>query len=84
MSAKGFTFTHGGKKVTLPLFSNVPVGALRASRNATDDMDRAFLILENVLDDKTLAIIDSMSVSEFGEVLTGWTTGAPVGESSES
>lgn len=84
MSAKGFTFTHGNKKVSLPLFSDIPVGALRAARKATDDMDKAFLIFENVLDDKTLAVIDSLTVSQLGELIAGWTSGAPVGESSES
>lgn len=84
MSAKGFTFTSGSKKITLPLFSDIPVGALRVSRKATDDMDKAFLIFENVLDEKTLSVIDSLTVSELGELIAGWTAGAPVGESSES
>lgn len=84
MSAKGYTFQHSGKKVTLPSFSNIPVGALRKSRNAADDMDKAFIIFEEVLDEKTLAVLDSMTVSELVDVISGWTSGASVGESSES
>lgn len=84
MSAKGYTFTHEGKKIVLPSFSEIPVGALRKARNATDEMDKSFLIFESVLDEKTLEVLDTLTVKQLGEVIAGWTSGAPVGESLES
>lgn len=84
MSAKNYTFEHAGKKVSLPNFSEIQVGALRAARNATDEMDKAFIIFETVLDEKALAVIDAMTVAELADLISGWTAGAAVGESSES
>ena len=84
MSAKNYTFEHQGKKITLPAFSEIPFGAFRKARDASNEMDRAGIIFENVLDAKSLAVIDSMTLVELGEVLAGWTAGASLGESSES
>lgn len=84
MSAKGYTFEHAGKKVTLPPFKDIPVGVLRKSRKATDEMDRAFTIFEELLSERDLAVLDSLSVTRLGEIVAEWSEGAGVGESSES
>lgn len=88
MSAKDlkFTFTQSGKKYTIPRFSDIPTGVLRKARKADDDLDRVFTILEVTLgeDCPELDAIDRMTTAEFGEFLTAWTGGAPVGESSGS
>ena len=74
---------HAGKTVELPDFKEMPVGVIRKARKA-DAEDAMWLILEEILDEKNLAIIDSMSLSEFTEAMKGWTQGASVGESSQS
>lgn len=91
MSAEKFHFTQGGKKYTIPRFDQMPAGALRKSRKGSDDMDKAFIILESVLgeDSKELAALDRMSIEEFGEVLKDWTgqsgtAAVSLGESSDS
>jgi hypothetical protein len=78
-----FEFEQGGKTYSIPSFKDLPTGALRRARSATDDLDKAFLIVENVMgeDSPELAAIDKMTISEFGDFVKGWTQGAPMGES---
>jgi len=78
-----FEFEQDGKLYRIPLFKDLPTGALRRSRNATDDLDKAFLIIEGVMGENSpeLSAIDRMTISEFGEFVKAWTQGAPVGES---
>jgi hypothetical protein len=82
-AAMSYTIEHKGKKATLPSFSNLPVGAIRKARNMDPD-EQIWFILETVLDIKGMAVIDSMSLSEFTEAMNGWTQGAPLGESLKS
>ena len=86
MTAKVYNFEHAGKKYSVPSFTSLPMGAVRASRKATDDADKAFIIIEYVLGEESneLKALDSMTASEFSEWLTGWTQGAPLGESVSS
>lgn len=90
MSAKSsnekFIFEHGGKQFSIPKFSDLPAGALRAARKSSDDLDKAFTIIEYVMGDDSPEIraVDNMSVTEFGEFVQAWTGGASVGESSGS
>lgn len=81
-----FTFEQGGKSYQIPKFSNLPAGALRRARKATDDLDKAFTIIEFVMGEKSPEIeaVDNMTVTEFGEFVKSWTGGASVGESSGS
>ena len=78
-----YTIEHNGKKVDLPAFKELPVGVIRKARKVDAD-EAMWFILEEVLDDKGLAIIDSMPLSAFTEAMNGWTQGAPLGESSQS
>ena len=81
-----YTFTVQGTEFEVPDFAEIPAGALRKGRKGTDDMDRAFIILEEALgvDSPALAALDSLPLAEFGKWLEGWTKGAPLGESSSS
>lgn len=78
-----YTIEHGGKKIVLPDFKEMPVGVVRKARNAEAE-DAMWLILENILDEKQLAIIDTMPLSQFTDAMSKWTQGAALGESSQS
>jgi len=78
-----YTIEHKGKKITLPAFTNLPVGVIRKARKMEAD-EQMWFMLETVLDEKGMAVIDSMSLSEFTEAMNGWTQGAPLGESLQS
>lgn len=87
MTAKEkYEFTHDGKKYSIPAFSALPMGAVRKARNAKNESDQVFIILESVMpeDSAELAAIDSMDATEFSKWLDGWTQGASVGESVSS
>lgn len=75
--------THKGKTVTLPDFKNLPVGVVRKARNLAAD-EQMWFILESTLDEKAMAIVDEMNISEFTDAMNAWTQGAPVGESLQS
>ena len=78
-----YEIEHNKNKITLPSFSNLPVGVIRKARKLEAD-EQMWFMLESVLDEKGLSVIDSMSLSEFTEAMKGWTQGAPVGESLKS
>ena len=86
MSAKTYTFTIDGEEYTIPIFSQMPIGIVRKTRNITDDMDKAFTILESVLDkdNKALEAIDTLTIDEFAEWQKGWLGDVSAGESSGS
>lgn len=86
MTLENYHFTVDGEDYSVPHFANVPIGVIRKSRKAKDEMDQVFLILEAVMPEGSaeLEAIDSMSGDEFQQWLKGWTQGAPVGESSSS
>lgn len=86
MSADKFKFTHDDVEYEIPSFKSLPAGVIRKSRKGTDDVDKAFLILESTLgeDSTELAAVDAMSISEFNDFVTAWTKGATLGESSGS
>lgn len=83
-----YQFTHNNKTYTVPAFDEIPSGALRKARKGSDDMDKAFTILEETLGAKSsvLLALDKMTVKEFGAWLEGWTQQNTVklGESSDS
>jgi hypothetical protein len=81
-----YKFTIAETEFEVPTFADIPAGALRKGRKGTDEMDKAFIILEEALgvDSPALAALDTLTLAEFGEWLTGWTKGAPLGEASSS
>ena len=79
-------FDFEGETYEVPAFAEMPIGVMRKARKADNDMDRAFIILEEALgvDSPALAVIDRMKPAEFSTWLQGWTQGASLGESSGS
>ena len=78
-----YTIEHNGKKIVLPDFTNLPIGVIRKVRKLEAD-EQMWFMLESVLDEKALALVDTMSLGEFTEAMNGWTQGAPLGESLKS
>lgn len=74
-----YTYTHKGKKIQLPEFKEIPVGLVRKIRNEPE-ANQPWLILEELLTDKQLEIVDTMTIPEFTEFMNGWTQGANLGE----
>lgn len=74
---------HKGKTVELPDFKDLPVGIIRKARKM-DANELMWVVLEEVLDAKQLAVIDTLTMDEFSEAMKGWTQGAPLGESLQS
>lgn len=75
----GYVIEHKGKKVELPSFSDMPTGVLRKARHESEQ-DQAWYILEQVLDAKQLAVVDTLPVSEFAKHMKAWTGGVALGE----
>jgi hypothetical protein len=84
MTAKDNTykFSHKGKEYEVPALKAIPTGVMRKTRKIEDDADKSFTILEMLLgeDSPEIAAIDTMTTEEFTAWLTGWTSGAPLGE----
>jgi len=78
-----FVIEHEKKKVTLPDFKSLPVGVIRKARKIDAD-EAIWFVLEEILTPEDLAVVDSMTISDFTEAMNGWTQGAPLGESSQS
>lgn len=74
-----YTYDHKGKTVKLPDFKEIPVGLVRKIRKEPE-ADQPWLILETLLDEKQLAVVDTMTIPEFTEFMNGWTQGANLGE----
>lgn len=78
-----YTIEHNKKKITLPDFTDLPVGVIRKARKL-DENEQIWFIVESLLDAKELAVLDAMSVTEFAKAMNGWTGGTPMGESLQS
>lgn len=86
MTAKAYKFEHKNKKYSVPGFSQLSMGVIRKARKGTDDLDKAFIIIEELLGENSpeLNALDEMTPVEFQVFLEGWTQGAPLGESLDS
>ena len=78
-----YTIEHNKKKITLPDFNQLPIGVVRKARKLSED-EQMWFILEGVLSEKDMDVLDSMTIKEFSQAMSGWTQGAPVGESLQS
>jgi hypothetical protein len=78
-----YTFKHRNKNYTIPNFADLSMGVIRKSRKGSDDLDRAFIIIEELLgeDSPEIKALDEMTPTEFQKFLEGWTQGASLGES---
>jgi hypothetical protein len=80
------TFEHNGETFELPNIQQIKPGAWRKARKGTDEMDKAFLLLEFALgeDSPTLAALDDLEPVAFNELIEKWMQGAAPGESVSS
>lgn len=85
MALEKFHYEYDGKKINLPKFSNLPFGVIRKLRKQ-DETDQMFLLFEETADDRSLKVIDSMTVDEVAKLMEAWQKdgGVTVGESSAS
>lgn len=82
MATEKFHYTFNGKKFTLPKFDQLPFGVIRKLRKQ-DEEDQFFQLFELAADDKALAIIDQMGMTDINDLVTAWQKDAniTVGES---
>lgn len=74
-----YVINHNGKEISLPDFKNVGTGAIRKSRHESDE-NKVWVILEEILTEKELAVLDKLPLSEFTEHMSAWTKGVSLGE----
>lgn len=85
MALEKFHKTVKGGQVTLPHFKNLPFGLLRKYRKE-DEGEQLFGILEEVADQKSLDLLDKLTVEEVAELTKEWQEASQVtlGESEAS
>ena len=74
-----YVLKHKNKTIELPTFQDVPVGVLRQARHL-NEQEQTWFILEFMLDEKELAILDELPLSEFAKHMKAWTGGVALGE----
>ena len=74
-----YQLKHKSKIIELPDFNEIPVGVLRKARNL-NEQEQTWFILEFVLDEKALAVLDEVPLSEFAKHMKAWTGGVALGE----
>lgn len=74
-----YTIEINNKTVELPEFGQLPVGILRKARKV-EETEQTWFILEELLSDRDLKIIDSLTTSAFVEHMKAWTSGVSLGE----
>lgn len=74
-----YTIDYKGKTVELPDFGNIPTGVIRKARNVPEQ-EQTWYILEETLNDKDLAALDALPLSEFAKHMKAWTQGVGLGE----
>lgn len=77
--------TDDGREVVLPRFNQLPFGVVRKLRKE-DEAEQLFGLVEQVADEDTLAIIDTLGMGDIETLFTAWQKagGVSVGESSAS
>lgn len=76
----GYKVEHKGKTIELPDFGDLPTGVIRRSRKEPEE-DKSWFILEETLDEESLAVLDSLPLSEFAAHMKNWTGSVALGES---
>lgn len=73
------------KKIVLPKFGQVPFGVIRKSRKM-DAQEQFYFMFEELLDDKGLAVLDSLTSDQVADLMDGWQSeaGVGLGESEDS
>ena len=84
MAAKSdvFEYTFDGKKITLPLLSKLKFGLIRKMRKESAE-EQMFMLVEQLADDESLAVIDEMDSGQVAEFMEAWQEASDV-DSGES
>lgn len=85
MSDKFVYEVDSRKKITLPKFGQVPFGVIRKSRKM-DPEEQFYFMFEELLDEKGLAVLDSLTADQVAELMDAWQSeaGVGLGESEDS
>lgn len=84
MATEKFHYTSTeGVEIVLPHVSKIKGGLIRKYRKLPE-LDMVYSILEDMLDEATLAKIDDLDQGELTDFIEKWQAGSPVGESSGS
>lgn len=85
MSEKFVYEVDSRKKITLPKFGEVPFGVIRKSRKM-DSEEQFYFLFEELLDEKGLAVLDTLTSKQVGELMDMWQgeAGVSLGESEDS
>jgi len=75
-----------GRTIKLPSFDQIPFGVIRKLRKADNDGEAFFGLIEQVADEATLDVLDSLPLAATGDIFSAWQAAAGVtaGESSAS
>lgn len=85
MSDKFVYEVDSRKKIVLPKFGQVPFGVIRKSRKM-DPEEQFYFMFEELLDEKGLAVLDSMTADQVADLMDSWQNeaGVGLGESEDS
>lgn len=85
MSDKFVYEVDSRKKITLPKFGQVPFGVIRKSRKM-DAEEQFYFMFEELLDEKGLAVLDSLTADQVADLMDSWQNeaGVGLGESEDS
>lgn len=75
--------TPDGGEIVLPHVSKIKSGLIRKYRKL-EEMDMIYSIIEDLVDDDTLAKLDELEQGQLEDFMTKWQAGASVGESAGS
>lgn len=75
-----------GQEIIAPRFSQIPVGVTRKARRLDAALDQVFYLIEECLDEESLALYDTLTMEEAGAFNKAWQedAGVTAGESSAS
>lgn len=86
MTTENFHYTtRAGAALTLPRFDQLPFGVVRRLRHQ-EPTEQVFSLIEEVCDEGTLAVVDTLTTQEITDLYTAWQREGQVsqGESSAS
>lgn len=85
MSDKFVYEVDSRKKIVLPKFGQVPFGVIRKSRKM-DAEEQFYFMFEELLDEKGLAVLDSLTADQVADLMDSWQNeaGVGLGESEDS
>ena len=78
MSDKFVYEVDSRKKIVLPKFGQVPFGVIRKSRKM-DAEEQFYFMFEELLDEKGLAVLDSLTADQVADLMDSWQNEAGVG-----